>query len=323
MPTMIDSIFLILLVAILASLTEAQVGLLIRRRWRNYTSPISADPCRASSCATRVEEGCVPQHRLSIENFCYHESPADISYIKGSSRIFPLNDTHYCDKDFDDSDCISPSEGDATTCESPRAYQQCTDEDTTVIDIFYLPDFCLESTTPEGEYVIAMFEQRVYGNASNCQAEDSDIYLQSFLPHEPACLPGTAVVDDTRELRSSSWTCDSEGRTIISRYTDAECSSQNGTYYFPPTPTLMVDGCTPVEKVPGDIYNMEYNWTQRPVCSSPRYYCKDFSELDFFGLTPSIPSGNLDDDLSLAPLTSPGYYFLGVMISLLLVDFFQ
>ena len=270
----------------MASAEEEELGMFVRRRWRNLTSATENSFCDASSCDSRMDDGCLPLLSIRLENVCYRSSGSSIEKIRASSFLEAINDTHYCEVEYLDADCQVPSYN-GTECRNPWSSEECPSDDPSLTEMLYYPNFCIESTSPKGEFVYPMHESRIYGNETAC-SDDSDVYINSYIPIGPVCIvTAGGVKDDQRLLTSSSRTCLPDGRTQYKRYTDMTCSEQeDGFLDFPPL--TWTDGCnSPQDALEGANTNIEYR--QTTDCSTPRYYCKDFSGIEFFSIMENTP----------------------------------
>lgn len=280
-----------LLLALTTRVTQAQTeahGIFVTTRYRNWTSASESEPCQASSCEARIEEGCLPQVSLQIENVCYKDTGSGITVSFGSTRRVSVGDGEgYCNLYCADNEIVvdqEPEDGDCTV-ENASPVGKCMDDDPSATDIEYLPNFCIESSTPKGDFTTALYENRLYANETNCEAGDSSVYLNQYLVgDDELCLPTLAVVGDTRILGSATRHCESDGTTTATRYTDPSCTEQSSDSLLPDE--WIIDGCTGPDTLP-DVSEDQRALRYTADCTTPKFYCKDFSTIEFMGKNPN------------------------------------
>ena len=308
----------------LVSFVDAELGLFVFTRFRNWTSPSEALSCEASSCETRLEEGCIPQIAFSIADVCYKLTNGAFSQDRGSERRTLVNGgTEFCWVPCSGDELVEDFEAFEATCTSTTdSLGVCTDDeeengvDPSSEEYQYLQDFCIESSIAVGEYTTPFYENRLYESIESCQSS-SEFYLTNYLPADDSlCWPAVPVVDDEVVFGSYTRKCNADGTTTTTRYTDSNCMEQDPGLLIPLEWTI--DGCTP-RNDDGTPQDPSDGRAYTADCSTPKFYCKDMSAVNFIT---KIDDGSTQAPTeSAAPTPAPTVQELGIFVRRRWVNF--
>ncbi|CAB9517801.1 expressed unknown protein [Seminavis robusta] len=288
------------------------VGLFVGVIWRKLEGNES------SSCDNCDHVGCLPSQYFWVESDCRRRAIRLLNNLNGSESVFPINETHFCRKYYNDNLCEEESPlyaveaANGLMCNEIKQITACPDEDPTKDGFLYMPDYCVESDVPMGDFNARMIDRYIYFGEESCETGDVHQRAEAVFPAEPSyCFSiGVPIQNSTHQtsiLGGGRSYCDSEGRQVLEHYTDAACSEQGPELL---EKELVWDGCY-------DPQTPRFPEQRGAVdCEKPRYHCKDLAKLDFIVATSPL-EGSAGDTEEASSATAPRYS-IEVVISLII-----
>lgn len=307
-------------------IAAAELGLFVTTRWRKWTTLNNSDICDASSCSTRLQEGCLPQVVLRVEHLCYKYANFDFTLDLTPTREVMLEgETEFCSVDCENGEFIVSDDGDVdpSSCRGGlTSLRECRDDDVdanpSLSDVVYLPNYCMETTEPKGDFITPLYHNRLYGSEETCEADSSIHISQYFSADGTICHPSIPAVGEERVLGSFTRMCNSDGTTTITRYSDPNCKEQDSNFDLPIEWTI--DGCTPPDDATSESSGApdDVDPHYRADCQSPKVFCKDLSAINLYS---KVETEDNDGDGAVwtsANMVSSSIYFV-VMVALTLL----
>jgi hypothetical protein len=233
---------------------------------------------------------------VNVESVCYQRTRAGLTESAGSWRINLLGEEgeEFCSSRCEEGDFVV-NDDETTECNtSPSPLGKCIDNDPSNPDIQYIPDFCIQSRFPSGEFSTALYTTRRFGNETMCRLGDDGIYSEQFAVGDGSlCIPSSSIIGFQRILGSATRQCNRDGSLTITRYTDPKCSEQSENAYYPDE-WVWTECAAPDFDLPEDVAE-QANYRYTVDCETPIFYCKDFSTIEFFSTVSGNNGGSKDD----------------------------
>ena len=150
-------------------------------------------------------------------------------------KMITLDNSTICVQSFEDEVCTVPSpDGDSTGCKERRPIDQCGNSSSVPSDWSRVSDFCVEASTPQGEFVHPVVVNLVSQFRLDCQDETGGSYEFTLLPDSSACLDTAVTVEGTGVVAGSTrGYCDGSILTLEA-YSDSECNVPVFQVHRPP-----------------------------------------------------------------------------------------